>query len=468
MANIVVNNTLPDSSVKQDFYNLISGATVEDIVAADLSSGSVDGAAATPSLRTLGIGALQAASGNDARLSDDRTASGLRTASGIVSISSSEAPIAGMALIAQSTNSAKWDTPSANAVISVLGSTVSTKTDGEDLFKVVGVSTSFLSQLKTGFQIKIGTDPSAETHYISSIESDTVCHTSVAWSGAFSAAAWAYIVIANPRPFDRVLSRTADYTIKPEEAGVIFEVQTTGGDVILTLPPVADFLAGNTITIKKVSDDTYKAAFIPDTTDTIDGLNYDATDVGNGIGYFITQSNGVLTLISDGDNGRWRIAFSLNRQGSVMQSKRVSSSAKVTLPNSAKMPVRGDATLAPAITDGTEIITTGSLLKFTPQSATSIIRVHGVLIGGCSDALKLCVAAFNVTGLLGASINSFDTGIANLEFDFTVANWGTTEVDVKLRAGPSANSFYLNANGSNAALLGAATQSFVEIQEIAI
>ena len=46
--------------------------------------------------------------GNDARLSDDRTASGLRTASSVVSISAAVAPSAGQILVASSSTLAAW------------------------------------------------------------------------------------------------------------------------------------------------------------------------------------------------------------------------------------------------------------------------------------------------------------------------------------------------------------------------
>lgn len=46
------------------------------IVDADVAAANKDGAAATPSLRTLGTGPTQAAAGNDSRLSDSRPASG--------------------------------------------------------------------------------------------------------------------------------------------------------------------------------------------------------------------------------------------------------------------------------------------------------------------------------------------------------------------------------------------------------
>jgi hypothetical protein len=48
--------------------------------------------------------------GNDSRLSDDRTASGLRTATTVVAINGSTAPVAGQHLVATSTTNATWKT----------------------------------------------------------------------------------------------------------------------------------------------------------------------------------------------------------------------------------------------------------------------------------------------------------------------------------------------------------------------
>lgn len=68
----------------------IAAATITD---ANIAAGNKDGTAGTPSLRTLGTGAAQAAAGNDARLSDTRTP----TASSVV-----DASVAAGAAIAES------------------------------------------------------------------------------------------------------------------------------------------------------------------------------------------------------------------------------------------------------------------------------------------------------------------------------------------------------------------------------
>jgi len=57
---------------------LVTGAGIQDgsITDADIAAANKDGTAGTPSLRTLGTGAQQAAAGNDARLSNARTPTG--------------------------------------------------------------------------------------------------------------------------------------------------------------------------------------------------------------------------------------------------------------------------------------------------------------------------------------------------------------------------------------------------------
>jgi hypothetical protein len=67
--------TYPNPSIAA---NAVNSGKVSDnsLAAADINSAYKDGAPGTPSLRTLGTGAQQAAAGNDARLSDARTPTG--------------------------------------------------------------------------------------------------------------------------------------------------------------------------------------------------------------------------------------------------------------------------------------------------------------------------------------------------------------------------------------------------------
>lgn len=68
---------------------------------------------------TYGSTASTACVGNDSRLSDDRTASGLRTATTIVAVSAATAPTAGQVLTATSASAATWQTPGAAASVLV-------------------------------------------------------------------------------------------------------------------------------------------------------------------------------------------------------------------------------------------------------------------------------------------------------------------------------------------------------------
>ncbi len=61
----------------------------------------------------VGTGAGTVAAGDDSRLSDDRVAAGIRTASTIVLVNSATAPTSGQVLTATSSTAAEWQTPSA-------------------------------------------------------------------------------------------------------------------------------------------------------------------------------------------------------------------------------------------------------------------------------------------------------------------------------------------------------------------
>lgn len=64
---------------------------------------------------TVGTTADSFCVGDDARLSDDRTASGLRTATTVVDVSAATAPTAGQVLTALGTTDAEWQSPDAGA-----------------------------------------------------------------------------------------------------------------------------------------------------------------------------------------------------------------------------------------------------------------------------------------------------------------------------------------------------------------
>jgi hypothetical protein len=66
---------------------------------------------------SFGTSSTTACVGNDSRLSDDRTGSGLRTASTVVAVSSATAPSSGQVLTATSSTAATWQTPSGTGTI---------------------------------------------------------------------------------------------------------------------------------------------------------------------------------------------------------------------------------------------------------------------------------------------------------------------------------------------------------------
>jgi len=85
--------------------------TARTITAGTGLSGGGDLSASRTLTVSYGSSAGTAAEGNDSRLANDRTASGLRTASTTVAVSGATAPSAGQVLAATSTTAAQWSDP---------------------------------------------------------------------------------------------------------------------------------------------------------------------------------------------------------------------------------------------------------------------------------------------------------------------------------------------------------------------
>ena len=94
----------------------ISGSTpASEVVGGSGSAGSTGQASDAGHIHPLpafGTSSGTFCQGNDSRLSDDRTASGIRSATTVVSVSSATAPSAGQVLTASSSTAAAWATPS--------------------------------------------------------------------------------------------------------------------------------------------------------------------------------------------------------------------------------------------------------------------------------------------------------------------------------------------------------------------
>lgn len=91
---------------------------------------------------TYGTGADTVAQGNDSRLSDDRTASGLRSATTVVSVSGATAPTSGQVLTATSGTAATWQSSATSVLVqtastSIAADTTTTSTTFVDLITIV-------------------------------------------------------------------------------------------------------------------------------------------------------------------------------------------------------------------------------------------------------------------------------------------------------------------------------------------
>ena len=102
-------------AARQDHKHDVSTATAGAATPGDAATEGVATSLARSdhqhSLPAFGSGAGTFAEGNDARLSDDRTASGIRTATTIVAVSASAAPGIGDVLTATSGTAATWQAP---------------------------------------------------------------------------------------------------------------------------------------------------------------------------------------------------------------------------------------------------------------------------------------------------------------------------------------------------------------------
>lgn len=126
--------TAARSDHKHDVSTASAAANPPGTTSAEGSASSLARADHTHALPDYGSTSGTIAEGNDSRFTDDRVASGLRTATTVVVISSAAAPSAGQALMASSTTAASWVTP--------LALTAAAPADVTKAAAVVGVATA--------------------------------------------------------------------------------------------------------------------------------------------------------------------------------------------------------------------------------------------------------------------------------------------------------------------------------------
>ena len=152
------------SAARQDHTHLVtSGTPVALTVGGSNAAGSAITMALSDhvhSLPAFGTAAGTFTQGNDSRLSDDRTASGLRTASGIVTVGTATAPTAGQVLTATSGTAANWQSTTA------LSATTPSNVDATT--GAVGTGTTsarsdHTHQVNVGTPVALGTVTSAGT-----------------------------------------------------------------------------------------------------------------------------------------------------------------------------------------------------------------------------------------------------------------------------------------------------------------
>lgn len=110
--------TFARSDHRHSVATAAAGAATPGDTAADGVAVSFSRSDHRHSLPAFGVGAGTFCQGNDARLSDDRVASGLRSASTVVSVSAAAAPTVGQILTAVNGTTATWQTPSSGNSLS--------------------------------------------------------------------------------------------------------------------------------------------------------------------------------------------------------------------------------------------------------------------------------------------------------------------------------------------------------------
>lgn len=117
-AAVGVSTTVARSDHKHDVSTASATANPPGTASAEGTATSLARSDHKHALAAFGTTATTFCEGNDSRLSNDRTASGLRSATTVVDVSAAAAPTTGQVLTATSGTAATWQTPSSGATLS--------------------------------------------------------------------------------------------------------------------------------------------------------------------------------------------------------------------------------------------------------------------------------------------------------------------------------------------------------------
>lgn len=443
------------TGVTQNLNTTIESITISGLTSSEFDAASVDGAVGTPSLRSLVTDGTSTTAGKALGAADPRlttlTAAGYATAnkiatSGTAVTISSTAPTNGQVLTATSATTAAWSTPGAGVEITGTGTISSSGTT------VTGVGTAFTSELKVGDLIKA--DSIIRT--ITSIASATSLTVDSAPTAPWSADAFTFIQSANTRPFNVILVKTADYTVLATDRGTAVAVDTAGGNVVITLPAVTDFKSGDSITIRKTSDDANTVTINRAGSDTIDGATSQV----------LSTYGASVTLVSDA-SATWQVVAKHRLKGETINYAQVRDNTVQNITD-----VLTVAT-TPTTANTTRITTLTATL--TPKSQNTLVRVRGVVVGGTSAAgMEACIAVFStvsaVATLRGVFIVSGPQGARNftVPIDLYFTSGTTSAVQVDVYAASTSGTIYYNQNYSGDALYGSNAYSQLCVTEEAI